>query len=105
MIAEDVEGGLRVLRRELLPGLIVRDRLKGQRPIQGRGEPRDLLGRDERFRAAEPVGLPGVPWLGECRGGDFGDVGRIDQGCRCVTDGARTTSPAWNWSRQRSTLD
>ena len=46
MIAEDVEGGLRVLRRELLPGLIVRDRLKGQRPIQGRGEPRDLLGRD-----------------------------------------------------------
>jgi hypothetical protein len=28
--------------------------------------------------------VPGVPWLGECCGGDFGDVRRIDQGCRCV---------------------
>ena len=44
MIAEDVEAGFRVLGRELLPGLVVGDRLKGQRSIQRSGEPRDLLG-------------------------------------------------------------
>ena len=42
MIAEDVEAGLRVLRRELLPSLVVGDRLKGQRSIQRGAEPRDL---------------------------------------------------------------
>jgi hypothetical protein len=37
----------------------------------------------ERFGAAEPVGLSGVPWLSKSCGSDFGDVGRIDQSCRC----------------------
>ena len=54
MIAKDVEHGLRVRGRQLLPGLVVRNRLEGERAIQRCREPRDLFEWGERFGAAEP---------------------------------------------------
>ena len=86
MVTKDVKRGLRILSRQLPPGLVIWDGLEGERPIERRGEPRDLVRRSERFGATEPIGVSGVSWLSECSGGDFGDVGRIDHGRRGVAE-------------------
>ena len=59
MVTKDVKRGLRILRRQLPPGLVIWDGLEGERPIERRGEPRDLVRRSERFGAAEPIGVSG----------------------------------------------